>query len=204
MLSYLALVGVGLLSLCLVVIAFGRASANARIAASDHALLLGLGLVLLPCAAFAYWLEVKTHHRPLAAVTFALVASGLALLGWLVARGLLDVKGAYPRARRVLRGAAALGAGVGAVGVMLVSARGIWADPALRSAVSDVVLGVLIAVLAVLLPVAPRVARGRNVVLGLCFALWGVTLWLLRTEPPVRATVKSVPVIAGAVGLALR
>ena len=200
MLGFIALAGSGLATLTLVVVALRQRPWSEVEPLSARALVLGLGLALLPWSALAYWLAVATHHRPLGAVTFAVVATAGATLTILVAR-----RAFVARSRsRALVTVAASCAAMGAVGLAIVAARGISADSALRSAVPDLVLGVVLAVLVAFVPVARSLARLSRAALISCVCLWGATLGLMRIEPDVRATVKSVPVIAGVMGLAVR
>lgn len=200
MLGFIALAGSGLVSLALVVLALEQRSSRDGAPLAAKAILLGLGLALVPWSAFAYWLAVATHHRPLGAVTYAVGAAGTACAGILVARRVLAARSG----RRVLLGTAIFCAAAGAIGLATVAARGFAFDAALRSAVPDLALGVVLALLAAFMPVAAGVARlARPALLG-CLCLWAVTLGLMRFEPDVRATVKSVPIIAGIFGLAVR
>lgn len=200
-LGFVALVGSGLVTLTLVVIALRQRLWSDGEPLSAQALVLGLGLALLPWSALAYWLAVATHHRPLGAVTFAVAATAGAVLAILVARHSSLAERARSRARVA---ALASCAALGAVGLGVVAARGVAADSSLRSAVPDLGLGLVLALLAAFLPLSPSLARLSRVALIGCICLWGVTLGLMRLEPDVRATVKSVPVIAGVVGLAVR
>jgi hypothetical protein len=198
-LGFIALAGSGLATLTLLVVALREWPRSEGAPLSAQALVLGLGFSLLPWSALAYWLAVATHHRPLGAVTFAVGATAGAVLAVLVARRTFAER-SRSRALVALASCAALGA----LGLAIVAVRGVGADSALRSAVPDFGLGIVLALLAAFVPLAPSLARFSRAALLGCICLWGVTLVLMRLEPDVRATVKSVPVIAGVVGLAVR
>lgn len=201
-LAFVALVGSGLASLALVAVGLGRRAGTRSRLSAEAALSLGLGLALLPSSALAYWLAVATHHRPLGAVTFAVGAAINGAVGVVIARRVLALRAA--RSRRLLANASLLCAALGALGLAGIAAQGIAADSTLRSAVPDLALGMLLAVLAAFMPAVRWAARLERVALVACLCLWSITFGLVRFEPDVRARVKSVPVIAGVVGLALR
>lgn len=200
-LGFIALTGSGLATLALVVVALRQqAWSEAEPPLSAWAIVLGSGLALLPWTALAYWIAVATHHRPLGAVTFAVAATAGAVLAILVARRTFAAR-SRRRALVVFATSCAL---MGAVGLAIVAVRGITADSTLRSAVPDLGLGVVLALLAAFMPLARPLARLSRVALIASICVWSATLGLMRLEPDVRATVKSVPVIAGMVGLAVR
>ncbi len=199
-LGFVALAGSGLVSLALVVLALPRRSSSDAEPLAANAILLGLGLALVPWSVLAYWLAVATHHRPLGAVTYAVGAACTAAVGIAIARRVLTARSG----RRVLLGTAIFCAAIGVIGLATVAARGFASDGALRSALPDLGLGIVLALLAAFVPVAATVARLARVALFGCLCLWAVTLGLMRFEPDVRATVKSVPVIAGVLGLAVQ
>jgi hypothetical protein len=198
-LGYVALAGAGLLSLALVVFALRHGCSRETESLPLKVISLGLGLALVPWSVLAYWIAVATHHRPLGAVTYAALAAVTAAVGLLIARRVL----ARPT-RRVLIVAATCGALAGALALAAVSARGLAVDSTLRSAVSDLGLGIVLALLAAFVPVANAVARFARAAVLVSVCLWALTLGLMRFEPDVRARVKSVPVIAGILGLAVR
>jgi hypothetical protein len=77
-------------------------------------------------------------------------------------------------------------------------------EPVFQAVLSDAVLGLLLTILVVASPMVrwpARIARGMPRV---CVGVWVLTLGLLGISPEVRATVKSAPLVAGVVGLALR
>jgi hypothetical protein len=199
-LGFVALAGSGLVSLALVVLALPRRSSSRDEPTAAQAILLGLGLALVPWSVFAYWLAVATHHRPLGAVTYAVGAACTAAVGILIARRVLAARSG----RRALLGTAIFCAAAGALGLAAVAAPGFASGGALRSTLPDLALGIVLALLAAFLPVVAGVARLARAALFGCLCLWVLTLGLMRFEPDVRATVKSVPVIAGILGLAAR
>jgi hypothetical protein len=202
-----ALTGCAFTSLLLVALCWGRGAslhADTTFDASGRSLSLGLVGAALPIALLAYWIREHTHHRPLGAVTFAVLATAVALFGALLARRLLEL--------RRLEVLASAGAGralsLGLLAAVVVAA---WLiRPALAPGVETrAVFGdaVLVAVLgvAVVRCSAPgwlsKTARAAPV-LALC--LWLSTTWLIQSDAQVRAAVKSAPVVAGVLGLTLR
>ena len=81
--------------------------------------------------------------------------------------------------------------------------RGAFQHSALRPALPDAALGLL---LALLVAAAPGLTRGRRAAqwgVPMCVGVWVLTLGLLISRADVRATVKSAPIIAGVAGLVL-
>jgi hypothetical protein len=203
-LDYLALVGCGSFSLWLVALSWPGRRARGPAREWQAALSLGLGLAVLPWSALGYWILVATHHRPLGAVTFAVGAALIAVSCVATARWCLALRSTRPRWGRLLVVAVALLAVLTAGIAAWVLARAGWAQPALGAQLFQVALGVLLALLVLAAPVAGWAgARGRWA-LPVCVGVWLVTLGLVRSDPDVRATVKSTPIVAGIVGLALR
>lgn len=202
--GYVALVGCGSFSLALVALAWRPMQRSDGSRSWSAALSLGFGLALLPWAAFALWLSVATHHRPLGAVTFAVAAAASGVVCLLAARWLIERQLQGRRAGvasvRVASGIAVLAAGA----LVVVLARAAFLEAELRSPLSEGVLGLLIAGLIVALPLARWSATTKRWWLPLCVGVWVVTAGLLRSSADVRATVKSAPTIAGVVGLLLR
>lgn len=197
--GYLALVGCGLLSLVLVAACWGSRARSEWGARESRALTLGLGLALGPWAALAYWLTVATHHRPLGAVTYAVLACIVAGVSIALARWVL-------RGGPSVRWLATFGwvmSAASAGTLVFVILRGAFQQPALRLVLPDAALGVLLALLVV---AAPGVSGGRQAArwgVSMCVGVWVLTLGLLVSSADVRATVKSAPIIAGVAGLVL-
>lgn len=202
--GYLALVGCGLLSLVLVASAWGSRARSDWEASWSRVLTMGLGLALGPWAALAYWLAVATHHRPLGAVTFAVAACfvggvSIALSRWVLRRG-PSVRWLVPLGWVICASSVA--------SLVFVLSPAAFQQPVLRSVVPDVALGAL---LALLVAVMPRAREGRRAArwavpwaVPTCVCVWVLTLGLLVSSADVRATVKSVPIVAGVAGLILR
>ncbi len=168
------------------------------------ALTLGFGLALLPWAAFAFWLSVATHHRPLGAVTFAVAAAAIGVVCLLAARWLLERQLQGRRAGVAALRAASCIAVLAAGSLIVVLARAAFLAAELRSPLWEGVLGLLIAGLVVALPFSRWSAATKRWWLPLCVGVWVLTAGLLQSSSDVRATVKSAPTIAGVVGLVLR
>jgi hypothetical protein len=201
--GYVALAGCASLSLFLLCLGLGVPRTAAPPGAWSRALTLGAGLALAPLAGFAYALQVATHHRPLGAATFALGALLVVALCVLLARSALQLAQERPRFSAALVYAMSAAGVLGAVLVLLWLRRSVMqhATPAL-----DVALGAVIALVLVhsrwrWLERWPRLARSG---LPTCCMLWLASLWLMRSDVDVRATVKSAPILAGVVGLVLR
>jgi hypothetical protein len=196
-----ALTGCGLVSLLMAALALGPGFSGTR--AWEPSLGLGLGLALLPVAALGFLITVYTHHRPLGAVTFAVGALACGVGGVVLARAVLDFRQSRPAAGRVLwfglAGLVALLA-VGAFGALSWSLSG---QPELRPALTSLLVGLGLALGAAYAPVPAWASQLRRAALPLCVVVWISTGWLLRSDPDVRAAVKSAPVVAGLVGLAL-
>lgn len=202
-LGYLALAGAASFSLFLLRLALRSPSGAA--ARGSHALTLGAALASAPLVALGFALKVATHHRPLGAATFALAAlAGFALLT-LLAASALELRARAPRLGPALvYGAGAAGALSAGWAVFSVG-RALIQRATLASSAVDALWGLLLA--AVLVSVgAGWLARSRLALGGLplCCALWLASLWLLRSDVDVRATVKSAPIVAGLVGILVR
>jgi hypothetical protein len=202
--DYLALVGCGSFSLWLVALSWPGRHARNSTRKWQAALSLGLGLALAPWSALGYWILVATHHRPLGAVTFAVGAALIAFSSVATARWCLALASTRPRWGRRLVSAAVLLALVSGGGAAWLLARAGWADPVLGALLFQVALGALLALLVLAAPVAGRAGAAGRWALPVCAGVWLVTLWLVRSDADVRATVKSTPILAGIVGLTLR
>lgn len=203
-LSYVALVGSGSLSLVLLALAFEREGLDPGIRRQRRIISLGLGLAVLPWSALGYLLLTATHHRPLGAVTFAVGALASAAAGVLVAAWLMRRHEAGARfGRELLLGAAAIAVS-GGLALGWISLRAFGGRPGVEWIVADLMVGAVLTATVLIVPMGRWAVRAKGPVLVGCIALWTVTLWLMSAAPDVRATVKSVPVIAGVFGLAVR
>lgn len=200
-LGYLALAGAGSFTLGLAALGWGSTGTDPAARRQSASLTLGLGLALLPCCLFAHGLMAATHHRPLGATTFAFGAATLGAAGVLVASWALRQVG---RGRRVVVWALSLAAAVSALALCVVAAGDLLRAAALRSAVGDFAFGGLLLLAVLLLPAGRWARRSAPAVAMACLAFWAATFWLVSVEPEVRARVKSVPVVAGVLGLAVR
>jgi hypothetical protein len=204
-LAYVALGGAGSLSLFLLRLALCGAGSSAASARHGSALTLAAALSSGPLVALAFALKIATHHRPLGAATFALAA--LCCFGVLA---LLALSALELRARRPRLGSA-LVYGWGVAGALSTGWALVWlgraliqratpSAPALDALVGLLLAGTLVSVR------ATGLARSRLALASvpLCCALWLASLWLVRSDVDVRATVKSAPVVAGLVGIVVR
>jgi hypothetical protein len=201
--AFIALVGCGSHSLALAALAFRPLYAPWSDVAS--ALSLGFGWALAPWTLLAYGLWTATHHRPLGALAFAAGAVLLGVAFVIIARWLVPAR-ATGRGRAIVvvyvGRALALFLLVLVVVTVLRSVLGV--EQVFQAVLSDAVLGLLLTMLVAASPMVrwpARIARGMPRV---CVGVWVLTLGLLGISPEVRATVKSAPLIAGVVGLALR
>lgn len=203
-LPYLALAGAGSFSLFLLRLAL-RGPADTAEARWPGALSLAAALASAPLVALGFGLKVATHHRPLGAATFAFAALAAFALLTLLALSALELRVRRPRLGAVLV------YGVSAVGALSVSGALFWLCRALiqratpAAAALDGLVGLLLAA-ALVSPRASWLARSRFVLSGvpLSGALWLASLWLVRSDVDVRATVKSAPIVAGLAGLVVR
>ncbi|MET0410968.1 MAG: hypothetical protein ABW217_06710 [Polyangiaceae bacterium] len=204
-LAYLALAGAGSFSLFLLRLALRSPEGSVASSRWPSALTLAAALSSAPLVALAFALKVATHHRPLGAATFALGA--LACFGLLT---LLALSALELRARRPRLGSA-LVYGAGAAGALSAGWALFWlcrsliqratpAGPMFDACVGLLLAGALVSVR------ASWLARSRFVLAGvpLSCALWLASLWLVRSDVDVRATVKSAPIVAGLVGVVVR
>lgn len=200
--AFIALVGCASHSLALAALAFRPLSpAWSGLAV---ALSLGLGWALAPWTLFAYGLWVATYHRPLGALTFAVGATLFGLTSVVAARRLLEAQAEGQRWATLLIHAGRALALVLLAAALIGVARSVLGLEGAQAAVSDVVLGFLLVILVLASPMVrwpARIARGMPRV---CVGVWAMTLGLVAISPEVRATVKSAPVVAGVMGLALR
>lgn len=197
----LALLGAASVTLCLTALAFAPPARAGR--RSLAALSLGLGWSLVPWALLADWLLVSTHHRPLGAVTFAAFALAVALPCVLGARRLLAFGRDGERGRAALRLGRAL-ALIGAAVVLVLVLLALVDHEQVRSGLVDATSALAAMILVAAGSAARWPARAPRWAPLLCAGVWAATLWLVLTQPDVRATVKSAPIIAGVVGLVLR
>jgi hypothetical protein len=163
---------------------------------------LGLGWALVPWALLAQWLLASTHHRPLGAVTFAGAASAMGLVSVLAARRLVAF-GRTERGRAALRLGRAL-ALLGAAAIVVLVSSTVAEREQVRSGLVDVGIAVAAVSSIAVCSAARWPERAPRWAPLVCVGVWAVTLCLVFTQPDVRATVKSAPIIAGVVGLVLR
>jgi hypothetical protein len=123
-------------------------------------LALGTGLASGPWMVFAGMLKRATHHRPLGAVTFAVLGTAILIGALLVSARVLAMTRGSGRTRRIGRGLTlALAAVAGLFVLRLVG--GALLDGGLRSGLLDGGLAALAAVGAALAPLRGRVGRVR-------------------------------------------
>jgi hypothetical protein len=201
--AFIALVGCGSHSLALAALAFRPLYTPW----SDFAavLSLGLGWTLAPWTLLAYGLWTATHEWSLGALSFAVGATLLGVAFVIVARRLVV---AWAMGRRwpivLVHVGRALALFLLVLAVVAVMRSVLGVEQVFQAVLSDAVLGLLLTILVVASPMVrwpARIARGMPRV---CVGVWVLTLGLLGISPEVRATVKSAPLIAGVVGLALR
>jgi hypothetical protein len=132
--------------------------------AGQSAVLCGLGLGALPLAKLAGLLKVATHHRPLGAVTFALMALGLVLGSTIVAARAL----AWARTRG---GVAARWIGIVALLGPLTLLLELAIDSRTQAGLVDVTLGVGVTCA---LSLVPWSAALRGLLAKAGPILWGV------------------------------
>jgi hypothetical protein len=202
--DYLALVGCGSFSLWLVALSWPGRHARSSTHEWQAALSLGLGLALAPWSALGYWILIATHHRPLGAVTFAVGAALIAFACVATARWCLALPSTRPHSGRWLVITGTLLAVASGGGAAWLLAHAGWADAALGALLFQVALGLLLALLVLAAPVGGRAGAAGRWALPVCAGVWLATLWLVRADADVRATVKSTPILAGIVGLTLR
>lgn len=201
--AFIALVGCGTHVLALVALTF-RPLTGAWGAAMPT-LSLGFGWALGPWTLIVYALWMALEGQGVIGVLLFAVAAPLSAAGLLrVATRLLEARDAgQPWAPVLLQAGRALALLLLAASLISVVRSGLEAAR-LRAALSDATLAVSLAFLVVASPMVrwpARLARGMPRV---CVGVWAVTLALLGISPEVRATVKSAPLVAGVVGLALR
>ncbi|HEY3499205.1 MAG TPA: hypothetical protein VGK73_31155, partial [Polyangiaceae bacterium] len=139
-----------------------------RDSAGVRAALLGLALAVLPLAVLGERLKLQTHHRPLGAATYGVLALGLlALFVFATARLLEWVERDPTPFRRASRSAALLAA-LGGLGIALLRALGV---ESIRGEVLDALRVAAVGVLAYLALDQPRVER--------LLRRAGVLLWII-------------------------
>jgi hypothetical protein len=162
------------------------------------ALLVAVALAAAPLMFFARVLKSATHHRPLGAVTFAVVGAGL-LLGLLViAMRLLALSRARDRAARWWRAATICLATLSLVPALRLT---LWAlaEPAVQAGLLDATLAVVLLIAAAAVRVPQPMVRAV-VVLGPALWLLAVVaaVVILRVAPAVHASLQSTgPVLLG-------
>jgi hypothetical protein len=176
----------------------GPAAAALRIARpvsrAELALPLGLALSAAPLIVFARLLKVSTHHRPLGAVTYAIVALGLILGATAFAARLLAWSGGSRAAlRRFAPLLAAAAAGALALLLSLPLLKGLGAQ------LLDAALAIALWVVAAFLALPARVVRTA--------ARVGAALWVAVVVGGLLVPAKSrdkvaleAPVLSGLVG----
>ena len=201
--AFIALVGCGSHGLALVALAF-RPLIGGLSTGPALTLTLGLGWALAPATLLSSGLWMVVQDWPLGVLLFGVGVPLLCVLALAAARRLREASDADdPRAPVLLNAGRALALLLLLVAVVSV-VREASAAGQLRAALSDATLAVSLAFLVVASPMVrwpARVARGMPRV---CVGVWALTLVLLGVSPEVRATVKSAPLVAGVVGLALR
>jgi hypothetical protein len=162
------------------------------------ALLVAAALAASPLMFFARLLKSATHHRPLGAVTFAVVGAGLLLGSLVIAVRLLALSRAPGRAARWWRAVTICLATLSLVPALRLT---FWAfaEPAMQVGLLDAALAVLLVIAAASLRLPQPMVRAAVVL--------GPTLWLvavvtavviLRAAPAVHATLQSTgPVLLG-------
>lgn len=201
--AFIALVGCGTHVLALVALAFRPLTG--LWGGPLPTLSLGFGWALAPWTLLVYalWMALEGQGTwGMLLFAGAVPLSGAASAR--AARRLLEARDAgQPWAPVLLHAGRALALLLLAASLIGVVRAGLEAAR-LRAALSDATLAVSLAFLVVASPMVrwpARLARGMPRV---CVGVWAVTLALLAISPEVRATVKSAPLVAGVVGLALR
>jgi hypothetical protein len=166
---------------------------------------LGFGWALAPWTLLVYalWMALQGHGA-FGVLLFAIAVPLSGAVSLRAARRLLQARDAgQPWGSMLLHAGRALALLLLAASLIGVVRSGLEAAR-LRAALSDATLAVSLAFLVVASPMVrwpARLARGMPWV---CVGVWALSLALLGISPEVRATVKSAPLVAGVVGLALR
>jgi hypothetical protein len=204
-LGYLALAGAGSFSLFLLRLALRRPEGPAAGSRWPSALTLAAALSSAPLVGLAFALKVATHHRPLGAATFALGAVACFGLLTLLVLSALELRARRPRLGSALVYGAGVAGALSAAWALFWLYRSLIQRATPVASMLDVCLGLLLAGALVSLRAA-WLARSRFVLAGvpLSCALWLASLWLVRYDLDVRATVKSAPIVAGLVGMVAR
>jgi hypothetical protein len=159
---------------------------------------LGLALALPPLGLFARILKATTHHRPLGAVTFAIVSIALVLAAIAFSARLISELAARRNSPsfRAVRALSVLGAGLLALGGCVVAYRALAGDADLRPLAVDtlLLLGAVLVVGWLRVPAA-RVERARTLVL----LAWGsavvAAIVALRRPDVAQVIAVSAPVV---------
>jgi vacuolar-type H+-ATPase subunit I/STV1 len=206
-LAYVALAGCASASLFAIGLALrpSRRTPSSTDASWSAVLTLALGLALAPLIGLGHALKLVTHHRPLGAVTFAILGLMLLALLVLLARSALSVGVSRSRLGSALVYALGAGGVLSALFAALVLGRAVIQHATLARALPDAGLGVLLVAVIWRLraPWLERSPRLLHAGLPLCCALWLASLWLVRSDLDVRATVKSAPIVAGVAGFVM-
>jgi hypothetical protein len=133
-------------------------------------LLLGVGLASGPLTMFAQVLKQTTHHRPLGAVTFAVLGTAVLLGALAIAARVMGMARSAGRGRRWGRVIAIVLAAIAGLFVLRLII-GALLDGSLRSGLGDGVLAVLAVVAGAFVPVPETLARRTR--------LAGPGAWLL-------------------------
>jgi hypothetical protein len=201
--AFIAMVGCGTHLLALLALAFRPLTGPTS--GPVPTLTLGFGWALAPWTLLVYALWVALAER--GGLGVLLFGVGVPLSGALAlraARRLLEGSNAgQPWAPALLTAGRALALLLLAAALIHVVRAGLEAGR-LRAALSDATLAVSLAFLVVASPMVRWPARLGRGMPRVCVGVWALTLALLGISPEVRATVKSAPLVAGVVGLALR
>jgi len=135
---------------------------------------VGLLLVLAPLALFGRILKAATHHRPLGAVTFAIISVLLVFGAIAYSARVIGELSARRNAEdfRAVRSLSVLACSVLVLAGGAVAFRALSGDPWLRALAVDALLMLTAAVVAGWAPVPLRAERAR----GLILALWGAAV----------------------------
>lgn len=155
------------------------------------AVLLGLGFAFGPLALFGTLLVQRTHHRPLGAATYAVVAAAIALLAWAVAnQALVSIHSAFKNRRAFGWALVTLGC-LSSMALAALPVLGFFRQfgqaPLLSSVVSDGLLGMALAMLGGFARF-PRKLEGTSrltgpMAFGICAFAFGVAMQTPHTGP---------------------
>jgi hypothetical protein len=161
--AFLVLLGGGALFFGL---ALGGVAVARPLAVSVRAVLIGVGLAALPLAKLAAQLKLTTHHRPLGAVTFAVLALLFCFITVAVAARVLSATETNPSATgRIARPALFALAVLGPLALLVRAA----ASPELRPGLFDVAFGLGSGAL---LGLVPWPAKSRQAAEAAALPIW--------------------------------